>query len=104
MNDDRQQMVYIWQKLFFNEKYISTNNFNPDFNKLADSFGIENLYCDNLTELDTTVKLALEYKGPILVHFKIKPDICLPLVPPGNALDDMILKDTKNFNSNIPPS
>lgn len=104
MNDNRQQMVYIWQKLFFNEKYISTNNFNPNFNKLADSFGIENLYCDNLIELDTTIKLALEYEGPILVNFKIKPDMCLPLVAPGKALDDMILKDTDNINSTIVPS
>ena len=29
----------------------------------------------------------------ILVDFTIKPDICLPLVSPGKALDDMILFD-----------
>ena len=29
--------------------------------------------------------------SPCLVEFKVEPDICLPMVAPGKALDDMIL-------------
>ena len=93
MNDSRQQMVYIWQKLFFNERYISTDNFNPDFNTFADAFGIENIYCDDEDSLDAAVQLSLEYPGPIVVNCKVEPDMCTPLVAPGAALDDMIVEN-----------
>merc|ERR1719235_1975604 len=39
MNDKRQQMVWIWQKLFFNERFISVDNVNPDFVQLAKAWG-----------------------------------------------------------------
>ena len=38
--------------------------------------------------------------GPILLECIVEPDICLPLVAPGAALDDMILYDDKNININ----
>lgn len=90
MNDSRQQMVYIWQKLFFNERYISTDNFNPDFNAYADAFGIDNLYCDDKDSMEAAVELALEFDGPIVVNCKVVPDMCTPLVAPGAALDDIM--------------
>ena len=31
MNDSRQQMVYVWQELFFDSNFISTTNHNPDY-------------------------------------------------------------------------
>jgi acetolactate synthase-1/2/3 large subunit len=97
MNNNRQQMVHIWQDLFFNKNFISTSHMNPDYNKLAEAYGIKSLYCDNLTNLDNIVKEFINYDGPILVNFKTVPDICLPLVAPGKALDEMILSD-KDIN------
>eukprot|EP00434_Breviolum_minutum_P037008 symbB.v1.2.032800.t1/scaffold3984.1/size46886/3 len=35
MNDHRQQMVWIWQRLFFEGRYISVTNDNPDFVALS---------------------------------------------------------------------
>eukprot|EP00971_Amphidinium_carterae_P165940 3289147-Amphidinium_carterae.1 len=35
MNDARQQMVWVWQRLFFEGRYLSVDNVNPDFVKLA---------------------------------------------------------------------
>ena len=103
MNDSKQQMVQIWQKLFFNERYISTDNFNPDFNTYAESFGIENLYCDDEDSLDAAVELAMAYKGPILVNCKVVPDMCTPLVVPGAALDDMIFNSKQKIvGTNVP--
>ena len=92
MNDSRQQMVYIWQKLFFNEKYISTDNYNPDFNKLADAYGIKNIILEknNLNDIVS----VLNTPGPVLVNCIVEPDLCTPLVAPGKALDDMILNST----------
>jgi len=90
MNDKRQQMVHVWQKLFFDNTFIATDNFNPNYVKLAESFGISSFLCDSSSDIKSSVELMLETKGPVLVEFKIEPDICLPLVAPGKNLDEMI--------------
>ena len=101
MNDSRQQMVHIWQKLFFNGRYVVTDNKNPDFVKLGESYGIKSIKCENIYDLKKTTNYMLRYnEGPILVEYKVKPDICLPLVSPGKALSDMII-DINDINTNI---
>merc|ERR1719313_1710157 len=35
MNDNRQQMVHVWQKLFFDGRIMATDNVNPDYAELA---------------------------------------------------------------------
>jgi acetolactate synthase-1/2/3 large subunit len=93
MNNSSQMMVTIWEKLFFNERYTATlNENNPDYCKLAEAYGIKGLYCDNVFDLKNTINELINYKGPVLCEFKIKKDICLPLVGPSKALDDMILE------------
>ncbi len=95
MNNSAQMMVTIWEKLFFNERYTATlNEKNPDYYTLANAFGIKSLMCNNVNELEKTIHKFIHYDGPILCEFKIKKDICLPLVGPGKALDDMILDET----------
>ena len=92
MNNDSQMMVTIWEKLFFEERYTATiNEKNPSFKSLAESYGIKGLYCDNVNDLDSTLDTFINYPKAILCEFKIKKDICLPLVGPGKALDNMIL-------------
>jgi len=92
MNDARQQMVAIWQRLFFDGRYVSVDNdFNPDYVKLAESHGIKALRAETVDELPGVIAEWLSYDGPCLVDFKVVPDICLPMVAPGKALDEMIL-------------
>jgi acetolactate synthase-1/2/3 large subunit len=95
MNNNAQMMVTIWEKLFFEERYTATiNEKNPDYVSLAKSFGIEARKCDTARTLEKDIDYFINYnKGPILMEFNIKRDICLPLVKPGCALDDMILQD-----------
>ena len=100
MNNDAQMMVTIWEKLFFEERYTATiNKRNPDFTMLAESYGIKAIKCDNIETLDETIKKFINYPKAILCEFKIEKDICLPLVGPGKALDDMILHT--NYEENI---
>ena len=96
MNDSRQQMVYIWQKLFFDSNFISTTNKNPDYVQLAKSFGIHAIMCDHPDDLSDKIDEFLSYDGPIIANFIVEPDICLPLVPPGKNLDEMILTNPKD--------
>ena len=41
----------------------------------------------------------IETDKPVLCEFKVEKDICLPLVGPGKALDEMILFDDYHNNS-----
>lgn len=91
MNDARQQMVWVWQRLFYEGRYISVDNVNPDFVQLAKAYGIEAISCETEADLPQVIEKWLTYPGPMLVDFKVVPDICLPMVAPGKALDEMIL-------------
>jgi acetolactate synthase-1/2/3 large subunit len=94
VNDSSLQMVKIWEELFFDGRYTATDNkCNPNYVKLAEAYGIKGMYCDNYSDLHATIKNFLSYDGPVLCEFKVEPDICLPLVGPGKALDEMILFD-----------
>lgn len=103
LNDRRQMMVNIWERLFFNRRYTATiNKRNPNFAIAAESFGIRGFQCNNNTELDKITEEFLKYDGPALCEYKVTPDICLPLVGPGKALDDMILFDDYHNNKKNP--
>jgi acetolactate synthase-1/2/3 large subunit len=95
MNDNRQQMVWIWQRLFFGGRYVSVDNVNPDYVMMAQAYGIESVCCDNETDLPKVMEKFLSHDGPMLVDFKVVPDICLPMVAPGKALDEMILLEDR---------
>ena len=103
MNDSRQQMVYVWQKLFFEENYIATENTNnPCYKSLAEAYGLKAIKCDSFENLDKSIKTILEYnEGPILCEFVVEPDICLPLVYPGKSLDEMLLRENVDANINL---
>ena len=100
INDESLSMVRIWEKLFFEERYVATDNpNNPDYVNLAKSYGIHAISCDSIDELGETINEFLECKDPILCEFKVIGEECLPLVGPGKALDDMILfRDYNNID------
>nr|QDY52168.1 thiamine pyrophosphate enzyme, N-terminal TPP binding domain protein [Mimiviridae sp. ChoanoV1] len=98
MNDSKQMMVNIWERLFFEERYTATiNNKNPNFTALAESFGIKSFKIDNQHTLQEITNKFLSHKGPALCEYVVEPEICLPLVGPGKALDDMIMFEDYHY-------
>ena len=91
MNDSKQQMVNVWQKLFFDGRMIATDNVNPDFVMLAQSYGIEAYRAETVDDLPDVIDKFVNATGPVLVDFKVVPDICLPMVAPGKGLDEMFM-------------
>lgn len=97
INNHTQSMVKEWEKLFFDGRITATTNkSNPKFYKVAEAFGMKGLYCNNIFDLKNIVKQFINYEGPILCEFETIDEICLPLVKPGHALDDMLLADEYN--------
>ena len=102
MNDSRQMMVNIWERLFFEERYTATiNKRNPDFKELGESFGLQSFKCNNQDSLEDITRNFLESEGPALCEYIVEPEICLPLVGPGKALDEMILFEEYHRDGNV---
>lgn len=101
MNDNSLTMVKIWEELFFDGRNTATaSEKNPLYDKLAHAYGMEGFFCDNINDLEKKVSYFLDTPGPILCDFRVIPDKCLPLVAPGQALNEMILHSSQG-NSNL---
>jgi acetolactate synthase-1/2/3 large subunit len=99
MNDHNMSMVRAWEKLFYAENYIATDcSFNPDYSMLANSYGIHSVNLSKQSDLEEITDYVIKYDGPILCNATVESDLCLPLVGPGKALDDMILLNDKQYN------
>ena len=98
LDNDGQMMVEYWQRLFHDNRLIAVRNSNnPDYVQLAKAFGIKAVYCDCEEDLPTKMKEFLfdDPDEPVLFHVRIERTPCLPLVAPGQPLDDMILEDVE---------
>eukprot|EP00934_Nitzschia_sp_Nitz4_P007673 Nitzschia sp. Nitz4//scaffold3_size479765//62935//65268//NITZ4_000023-RA/size479765-processed-gene-0.50-mRNA-1//1//CDS//3329550527//7663//frame0 len=95
LDNESQMMVEYWQKLFHDERLLAVRNINPDYTTLAKAFGIKSVYCDREEDLHGKMKEFLfDYDNePVLFHVRVNRTPCLPLVAPGQPLDDMILED-----------
>ena len=99
LNNNAQMMVTIWKNCFLMKDMPTINEKNPDFTKLAEAYGIKSLKVDKKENLNSVIEEFIDYnEGPILCEFNIEKTMCLPLVAPGKALDDMILTDNGLFN------
>ena len=108
LDNESQMMVEYWQKLFQGGRLLAVRNSNnPDYGMLAGAFGIKTLYCDHQEDLEAKMQefLYADPEEPVLFHAKIERTPCLPLVAPGQPLDDMILEDQyREFDASAAPS
>ena len=92
MNNKVLGMVRQWQKLFYGNRFADTDpNRKTDFVKVAEAFGVKGLRIENNSEIDSVIKEAVDYMGPVVVDCRISPDSnVLPMIPPGGSADDII--------------
>jgi acetolactate synthase-1/2/3 large subunit len=86
-------MVRQWQEMFYQQRYSSSELWNPDFVKLAEAYGIAGFRASTHAELDAAVDRALATPGPALIDIRQSAEeLTLPIVPAGKALEDMIIR------------
>lgn len=92
MNNTVLGMVRQWQKLFYENRFSDTDpHRQTDFVKAAEAFGVKGMRISTNDEIDSVIKEALEYQGPVLIDCRISPDSnVLPMIPPGGAHTDII--------------
>lgn len=94
MNNTVLGMVRQWQKLFYENRFADTDpHRKTDFVAVAEAFGVKGMRINTNDDIDSVLKEALEYNGPVLVDCRISPDSnVLPMIPPGGAHTDIIEK------------
>lgn len=86
-------MVRQWQQLFFDKRYSETSLINPDFQKLADGFGVNHQRVDKRENLDKAISEMINTPGAYLLEVDIeKEDNVFPMVPTGASVSDVLLE------------
>jgi acetolactate synthase I/II/III large subunit len=85
-------MVRQWQQLFYEKRYSHVLlPGNPDFVKLADSYGIPGIHVTKQSELRSALEKTIQTEGPALLHVDVTAEENVyPMVAAGRALDDMV--------------
>lgn len=85
-------MVRQWQKLFFEKRYSATTLPDViDYEKLAESFGLNGKKVNTLADLKNAIKNAKASDKATLIICEIdSAEDVFPMVPPGNAMSDQV--------------
>lgn len=87
-------MVRQWQELFYDERYSGIDLVgNPDFTKLAESYGMKAFKISDESQLSGVLADALAYNdGPCLIHAEIeRGENVFPMIPAGKSAKDIVL-------------
>jgi acetolactate synthase-1/2/3 large subunit len=85
-------MVRQWQQLFYQGRYSHTRlEFNPDFCKVAEGYGIPAFGVTEPGEVQSVIEKALATDGPVLVDFHVdREENVIPMIPPAGGQTDFI--------------
>ncbi|RKY04793.1 biosynthetic-type acetolactate synthase large subunit [Candidatus Poribacteria bacterium] len=92
INNSYLGMVRQWQELFFNRRYSAVYfKFNPDFAKLAQTFGIKGIRVERPEQVRPAIDEAIDTNGPVVIDFIVdSEENVFPMVPAGAPLEEMI--------------
>jgi acetolactate synthase-1/2/3 large subunit len=85
-------MVRQWQTLFFEGNHSCCKfELNPDYVKLAQSYGAKAFRIDSPVDLEASFKEGLSTKGVVLMEVVVDPtEMVYPMLTPGGTMDDMM--------------
>lgn len=91
-------MVRQWQELFFENRLSGVDmHGNPNFVKLAESFGVKGYRLKRSADVKKVISAALAYNdGPCLIDVEVsKEDNVYPMIPAGAGYSDMLVEAPK---------
>ncbi len=95
LNNGYLGMVRQWQTFFYDKRYASTDlsGAQPDFVKLAESFGGLGFRVETKEEFDKALKKAVQSDVVCMIDVNVdRLEDVLPMVPAGGTLYNMILE------------
>lgn len=98
LNNHYLGMVRQWQELFYDNRESGVDlEGNPDFVKLAESYGAAGININSVEESPAKLAEAFAINDrPVLINAEvIKAQNVFPMVPPGSPLSSMVIKPPK---------
>ncbi|MGQ1787349.1 biosynthetic-type acetolactate synthase large subunit [Saccharicrinis sp. GN24d3] len=93
LNNNFLGMVRQWQELFFDSRYASTELLNPNFQMIANGFGIDSALVESRDNLDEAIDKMVKHDGPFFLEVKVeKEGNVFPMVPSGSSVSDIRLE------------
>ncbi|MEB3199368.1 MAG: biosynthetic-type acetolactate synthase large subunit [Synechococcaceae cyanobacterium] len=93
INNGWQGMVRQWQESFYEERYSNSEMMGgmPDFQALAQAFGVRGIHIDARENLRPLLQEALAHPGPAFIDVRVRRnENCYPMVPPGASNAQMV--------------
>ncbi len=86
-------MVRQWQELFYNNRLSQVEIVGfPDAEKLAGAYGFKGRTIEDVHQLASALKEAVDEPGPYLLNIRVSPaENVYPMVPAGGAINEMVL-------------
>ncbi len=100
-------MVRQWQNLFYENRLSGVDLIgNPDFVKLAESYGARAFRLRRVADVKTVLAKALAWNdGPVVIDAEVsKEDNVFPMIPSGASMKDMILGPPRRVPEGQAPS
>ena len=99
LNNSFLGMVRQWQELFYDQRFAESEwQYNPDFVKLAEAYGIPGMRITHPNEVAGGLEFMLRDREPALLEVVIPADEkVFPMIPSGMSQRDMVLwRDIKD--------
>ncbi len=92
VNNEALGMVRQWQESFYEERYSeSLLTVNPDFVKLAESYGVRGVRVDNEADVPKVLEDIFAYDGPVVLDARVvQKEIVNPMIAPGKGIQEML--------------
>ncbi len=74
INDNSYRVLYLRQKFLFGGRMLGTQHNNPDFARLAESFGAEGIRIEKPSEVKPGLQKMLDSQKPVIVEAIVDPD------------------------------
>ncbi|MEQ9425695.1 MAG: biosynthetic-type acetolactate synthase large subunit [Cyclobacteriaceae bacterium] len=92
LNNNFLGMVRQWQQLFFDRRYSFTELTNPDFQLIAQGYGIKNKKVTDRADLDGALDEMLKHDGSYFLEVVVeKEENVFPMVPTGASVAEIRL-------------
>ena len=98
MNNHYLGMVRQWQEMFYDNRESGVDlDGNPDFVKLAESYGAVGLHLRRAADVDKILEKAFTITDrPVVINAEcVKKENVFPMIPAGAALEDMLISQPK---------
>lgn len=87
-----------WQQLFFGKRYSATRMINPDFEKIAQAYGLDIATVEDRKDLAPAIARMFADDKPFILNVHVEEeDNVFPMVPPGKSVNEIMLNSKEWF-------